>query len=293
MQLETLHSLTQDLAHGIAEARRLRAVADDDSTPYASRYAAAVLLRDLEDKAAAHLTCHGAPRITGGDVDAGGSGSSDECAAALSTALARCQIERGLALVDTDLTAEAGTALEQGLCHIRTDAAPALVLQLEAHNALAALAYSRGNATEALHHLQAAIDVHASLGRAKADNDSSGSNSSSSSDGGRAGGSNSSSGDGGASVDSDDESTDGTAKPEIEAGSGGSSSSGGTATCDGLMAAALAHVGNAEAEHTSSLYYLAQAHGLAGDKAASAVYCAATLNRQLAAGAPGSVNQDW
>lgn len=205
---------------GIREARRLRGVVDDKATPYASKYAAANALGALTAAADA---------------------------AAQHEAAAHCRLERGLVLLETDLTGQGQAELEGALAFAWPASVAGLAAQQQGHNALGALCCSREQLDASLEHLRTAVQLYQQLvplleQRAAADASQS-------------------------------------------SGSDGDGSGSGRRRRSASWADALVDASQVEAEHTSSLYYLAQVHGHAGDRAASASYCAATLNRQLKHGA--------
>eukprot|EP00775_Hariotina_reticulata_P006308 gene6308-6543_t len=212
----------QELLCNILEARKLwKEGVVDDAEPYKTKYAAADLLLATKQQAGALL--------------AGAANAAAEGSLAVAECIACCTLERGIVLLETDLTSEGQQEIEKALQYPWQDTADAWALQQQAHNALAALWCDRGDITVSLQHLDAATELHAkiatSLQQTTSDKDHG---------------------------------------PPAVADSG-----------ECCWAAVLKYAADAEAQYATTLYYLAQVHGHAGNKESSAAYCAATLNKQL------------
>jgi hypothetical protein len=219
----------------ILEARRLAAQQDDEREPYKSKYAAADLL-------AAAACCGALPAAPAADAStapsAGGLPPSPAPAPA-----ARIKLERGLVLLETDLTGEGQVALEEGLACAWPADVESLEIQQQAHNALGSLWCERSKHATALQHLQAAAALYERITSMQQQQQA-------------------------------EEAVDGTTTTTTTTGTTTTSSSWQAPLYDGAQV---------ERSFTTTLFCLAQVHGQTGDKAASAAYSAATLNRQLKA----------
>jgi hypothetical protein len=221
-----MHGQEQELLCAIQEARKLlKEGVEDDTQPYKRKYAAADLLLMAKKKAETLLS--DATEV------------ATQASLAVAECIACCSLERGLALIETDLAAEGQQELERALQYPWQETADAWAIQQQAHNALAALWCDRGDTTVSLQHLTSATELHAKIGRSQQD------------------------------------------VSRVLDHDGRPASAG---SVDSSWAAALNYAANAEAQYATTLYYLAQVHGHAGNKEHSAAYCAATLNKQLQQG---------
>eukprot|EP00878_Enallax_costatus_P016466 GHUV01017272.1.p1 GENE.GHUV01017272.1~~GHUV01017272.1.p1 ORF type:complete len:553 (+),score=189.00 GHUV01017272.1:136-1794(+) len=226
------------LLKGIKEARRLRAIIDEESEPYKSNYAAADMLQSLEEQTAAYLA------------------AEPGCDDPIKQCIARCQLERGLVLLETDLTADGQKAVEQGLEHNWPATIPSYAILQQGSNALGGLWCGREEFDTSLRYLKAASDLYDKI---KALSSSSGNT----------------------PADLSAVSANVAAEtPELQ-----------NQLSRVWEEAFAADAEQVEQQYTTTLYYMAQVYGYAGDKLRSASYCAATLNRQLKEGAL-DVN-DW
>lgn len=217
----------------LKEARRLRAIVDDESEPYKSKYASADMLQSLEQQTASHAT-----------AQAG-------CDDLIRQCVAMCQLERGLVLLETDLTAEGQKAVEQGLKHDWPATTTSHAIRQLGNNALGALWCGREDFDTSLQYLQTASDLYNKM---KAQSSSSGSS----------------------STEADLPAASVSASADVPEQQTQLSTA-----WDEVFAADAAQV---ERQYTTTLYFMAQVYGYAGDKLRSASYCAATLNRQLQEG---------
>jgi len=253
------------LISSIQKARTTGSEFAGEHEPYKNKYAAADMLKQAEAEA-----------TSWGPMD---NKAADEV-------IAWCKLERGLQLLDTDLLAEGQKALEEGLAYPWPSTLECLAIQLQAHNALAALWCERSENTTALEHLQAAADLHSHIKQQQLD-----------------------------STQQEQDTTPGRLDPGVEQSpsqqqrqpthqqehtpqGGAVALETATATApprqqatpspasssSGRWQTALIDAGQIERDHTTTLFYMAQVYGLMGDKMKSASYCAATLNRQLKQG---------
>lgn len=230
--------ITNQLLPGIQEARRLRAVEDDDKEPYKSKYLAGDLLSSLAEQAAA---IYG--KLSASDADCG-------------HIIAYCQLERGLVLLETDLTAEGQRALEQSLQYTWPTTLESYAAQQQACNALGGLWCSREEFDRSLHHLNMAAELYRTISTPQCSSSSSSMTLPAPAEPPR---------------QAQDEQQE---QPQL--------SSRGTS-----WVAILTDMSKVDTHYTATLYYMAQVYGHAGDKVQSASYCAATLNRQLKEGLCG------
>ncbi len=274
-------------ALALERAAELRAAEEDEAAPYASKYAAADLMLQLQHAAEAHV-------------------GSDQHGPEAAACLARLQLEHGLALAETDLLSEGEASLRRALEFEWPSTPGCLVLQQQALNALGALWSGRADFTRALEHLQQALALYeqgkqmnqqqqqqqqgqdafeqqsqveqqaggmADAARLPADSNNGAalpccmSESCNSLP---------------AATSSNTDCTSVTAAEEV-AGAAAAAAAAGVADPGG----------SAEQRYTTTLFYLAQVHGQAGDKDKSALFCAATLNRQLREGAMVRQSCDW
>jgi hypothetical protein len=229
----------------IIDARRLRATEDDDSEPYKSKYACSDLLASLEQQASALAAI------------------TPESSSILSHCIAYCRLERGLALLETDLIADGQHALEQALEFFWPPSLQSYAAQQQAHNALGGLWCSREEFDKSLQHLQTAAELYSKMKAILQDSTSAGT----------------------AKQQQQEQQEPSSGQQEQSSGQqhGQPAPRSGTDS----WVAKLTDVAAVEPHYTTTLYYLAQVHGHAGDKVLSASYCAATLNRQLKEGARG------
>lgn len=230
--------ITKTLIPGIKEARRLRSLEDDEAEPYKSKYASADLLQSLEQQATRYLD----------------TGSAHE--AFVSQCIAQCQLERGMVLLETDLTADGQKALEQGLAYGWPTTKSSHAILQQGYNALGGLWCSREDFETSLKYLQTAAEVYDKI---KAMHHS-------------------------ASA-ADDSNLSATVEPAADA----CHASANADECSVLAQHSWEEAFASDADHveqhyTTTLYYLAQVYSYAGDRVRSASYCAATLNRQLREG---------
>lgn len=220
----------------LKEARSLRDTEDSDSEPYKSKYASADLLRSLEEQLA---RCS--------DLDEANGHFVRQC-------IATCQLERGMVLLETDLTGEGQQAVEQGLAFSWPSNLASLSIQQQAYNALGGLWCSREEFDQSIKCLESAAQMYhgiqALLNTSSTEGDSSLLPSAPAAD------------------------------REIDSITTLSSQQDST-RWDNIITATADQV---EQQYTTTLYYMAQVYGYAGDKLRSASYCAATLNRQLRQG---------
>jgi hypothetical protein len=219
--------IARKLLPAICDGRKLRATEDDESEPYKSKYACSDLLVSVEQQAAALAAIQ------------------PEASTTLGQCIAYCQLERGLALLETDLVADGQSALEQALEFAWPPSLESYTAQQQAHNALGGLWCSREEFETSLDHLKTATELYGEIKASLQDSSSS----------------------------SNTEEQQGQQQQESATGSVHNS-----------WVAQLTDAAAAEPHYTTTLYYLAQVHGHAGDKVLSASYCAATLNRQLKEG---------
>lgn len=227
------------MLQGLSSARQLRFASEvDEHEPYKSSYASADVLKGLH--AQAHALLQG---LTGMQHEAH-----------VCRCLAQISLERGLALLDTDLLAEGERELTQALgFDWPNDDAESLVLQQAARNALGALWRERGDCDAACEHLARAEQLHAAYCNLL---------------------SASSGGDVQHQTHLQRGEQQACAEPQLKAGA----EPVGAPSEPSLRE-------RADAQYTTTLFYLSQVHLHRGDKHQSAMYCAATLGRQLKAGA--------
>lgn len=247
-----------DIIAKIKEAKGLGDQEAEDSEPYKNRYAAALALQQLQEQL---------QPVCADDADA-----SDKA-----DLLAWCQAERGLQLLETDLLAEGQKELEDALSHGWPPALEFLAIQIKANNALAGLWCERSEHETALKHLQTAADLHC---RASQLLDTQSASTTQVTQ---------------RQWQQPDAATDLPSQqqcPQLPAPDTVSESANTVAQPVPSTAAASSHSWHAalceacqlEEYHTTTLFYMAQVHGLMGNKEQSAAYCAATLNRQLKQG---------
>lgn len=251
------------LISSIQKARTTASEFADEHEPYKNKYAAADMLKQLESASWGHMDNKAADEV-----------------------VAWCKLERGLQLLDTDLLAEGQKVLEEGLAYPWPSTVECLAIQLQAHNALAALWCERSENATALKHLQAAADLHSHIKQQQSDSmqeqDATASRRNP-----------------GAEQSPSQQQEQPTHQQEHT--SQGDAVALGTATAaapcqpatpspasssssSGRWQTALMDADQVERDHTTTLFYMAQVYGLMGDKMKSASYCAATLNRQLKQG---------
>jgi hypothetical protein len=216
------------LLPAIYDGRKLRGTEDDESEPYKSKYACSDLLTSVEQQAAALAA------------------SQPDASTSLGQCIAYCQLERGLALLETDLVADGQRALEQALEFAWPPSLESYAAQQQAHNALGGLWCSREEFETSLKHLKTAAELYRKIKASLQDSSSS----------------------------------------SAEEQQGQQQQEPTTGAMNNSWVAQLTDAAAAELHYTTTLYYLAQVHGHAGDKVLSASYCAATLNRQLKEGEP-------
>ncbi|GBF96710.1 hypothetical protein Rsub_09452 [Raphidocelis subcapitata] len=249
-----------ELRESLSRVRQLLDAEAHPSAPYAERYAAADALSALAATAAS-LAARAGP----GSPDA-------EAAAACAE---RLRLERGLALLRTDLLGEGEPLVAAALA--RPAARWPLHVALRARNALGALWCDRDDAAAALRHLQAAEGAYAAARAAAAaaavDAAAAAAGAAPAAPGGGEAGL--AEGVAALRVGEGEE-------PPAGAGAGGvQTGGGGGGTEEPAWASALAPADAAAAEEeefTQTLFFLAQVHALLGDRAASAAYSALDAN---------------
>lgn len=241
----------------VSEARLLGCTAADESEPFKNRYAAADTLKELQQELLQLQQQH----FPDGD------GNIAQTAAWLS---AWCQLERGLQLLETDLLAEGEKALEEGLSYAWPTTLGSLAIQLQAHNALASLWCDRSEHDTALSHLQSAVQLHSKTVPLLQ----------------------------GLQQQMQDTHLDQPQEPQqsgqdqhppaaLQPAASGADSAAAGLPCSASSISwesLLIVADTVDRDHTTTLFFMAQVHGLKGDKLLSASYCAATLNRQLKQG---------
>jgi hypothetical protein len=173
-----------------------------------------------------------------------------EASTTLGHCIAYCQLERGLSLLETDLVADGQRALEQALEFSWPPSLESYAAQQQAHNALGGLWCSREEFDTSLEHLKTAAELHSKIKASLQDSSS-------------------------AIADQQPGQQQQQQQQELELATGSVTDS---------WAAQITDAAAVELHYTTTLYYLAQVHGHAGDKVLSASYCAATLNRQASEG---------
>lgn len=218
----------------LKEARQLGCTPADEHEPYKHRYAAADLLKELADQLLKQ--------------------EQEQEQQQRQLFVAWCKLERGLQLLETDLLAEGQKVLEEALAYAWPDTVAALAMQLQAHNALAALWCERSENETALSHLQSADTLYSRITQLQ----------------------------GSSAAGSAQQPTTTQQQPaqDHDADAAPSSSS--------SWQACLVGSDQVERDRTTTLFYKAQVYGLMGDRMQSASYCAATLNRQLKQGEGGA-----
>lgn len=134
-------------ADALTTADALCRAQEVEAAPFAGKYAAADLLRDVLDEAKM--------RMAASIGEPGGQRAAEEEAAA---ALA---LRRGLALLETDLLAEGEGCVREAVAALEGDPARHVLLLLEAYNGLGALGCGRGAFDEAFTALRRAEALHA------------------------------------------------------------------------------------------------------------------------------------
>lgn len=133
-------------SEAVIEALRLCQVDDDESEPYKSRYAAADLLLVAIKALEVDLVDDATPAAAKPDIE---------------LSLATLHARRGLALVETDLLADADTEMNAALPALERPPLQAPAALLEVYNALGALASNRGVHEAAIPWLEKAEAVYA------------------------------------------------------------------------------------------------------------------------------------
>lgn len=254
----------------ISEARLLGCTAADESEPFKNRYAAADTFKELQQEL---------QQLQKDCPD------DDSNVATTSSSLsAWCQLERGLQLLETDLLAEGQKALEEGLSYAWPATAGSLAIQLQAHNALASLWCDRSEHDTALSHLESAVELHSKIAPLLQDLQQQVQNAAAS----------------GMSISQQMKDThlDPPQQPQqseqtrsspaaLQPGASEPESTAAELPCSASSStweSVLVDADTVDRDHTTTLFYMAQVHGLKGNKLLSASYCAATLNRQLKQG---------
>jgi len=233
----------------LQEAKRIASQEEDEERPYDHKYAAADLLKEELARLESHE--HGKePTLDQDQASTSPSGSTDEHDVALrSKALLQSRI--GLILLETDLLAEGQQALESALPWLEQHQDHHLALLLECLNAMGALCSGRAELDDALTWLSKSEAVYSKhRGRW-----------------GRA-----------ASAHRQQQGDASASAAAAATAAGGSSS----AADDSAATSSSSRTwDDVETNFTSTLFYMAQVHGHAMRKSESAIYCAATLQRQL------------
>jgi hypothetical protein len=253
----------------VSEGRLLGCTAADESEPFKNRYAAADMFKELQQEL---------QQFKKGCSD----GDSDiaQTAARIS---AWCQLERGLQLLETDLLAEGQRALEEGLSYAWPTTLSSLAIQLQAHNALASLWCDRSEHDTALSHLESAVQLHSKITPLLQGLQQQAQSAAAS----------------GISIPQQmqdthlnqpqepQESGQDHSPAALQSAASGAGNAAAEPPCSASSSSwesVLVDADTVDRDHTTTLFYMAQVHGLKGNKLLSASYCAATLNRQLKQG---------
>jgi hypothetical protein len=254
----------------ISEARSLGCTAADESEPFKNRYAAADTFKELQQELQ--------------QLQKDCSDDDSNVATTASRLSAWCQLERGLQLLETDLLAEGQKALEEGLSYAWPATAGSLAIQQQAHNALASLWCDRSEHDTALSHLESAVQLHSRivplLQRLQQQVQSAAAS--------------------GMTISQQmqemhleqpqqpQQSEQGRSLPAaMQPSSSEPATTAAELSCStssSTWESVLVDADTVDRDHTTTLFYMAQVHGLKGNKLLSASYCAATLNRQLKQG---------
>jgi hypothetical protein len=245
-----------ELPEALHKVEELKKAVDEEREPYKSKYAGADLLEKVANELQTYIDDRNPEH---GELQA------------LNALKIKVLCERGLLLLDTDLAEQGEPLVLDSLQSSWSIDIPNCILKQRAYNGLGALYCSRSQFEKSQEQLEAAVSAY-KAGKELQDLQQQQQQQK--------------------DVEQEDEQQHGTctnpsttsASPDSKAGEGHSAASSSHAIPAWPTSDSSDQAAAAEAHYTTSLYYLAQVHGLAGNKDESAMYCAATLNRQVHGG---------
>ena len=244
--------IQSELPKALAEAEMLKGAVEDEREPYKNKYAGADLLKKVIDELQVYIDTH--PQAYDRQ--------------SVSTLRTKTVCERGLFLLETDLAEQGEPLVLESLEASWPTDIPSYLLKQRAYNALGALYCSRTQFEESQQQLEAAVAAFKAVKQLERQQPQEQQQEEEEQQPSIA------------SINQETGHADISCSPVAITTSSSSSYVVPSWPCGSCSDQAAA----AEAHYTTSLYYLAQLHGLADNKDESAIYCAATLNRQIQSG---------